>query len=73
MIVMAAHIRLIVDRHFIDIDDSGKSVSYIIFRIPSVKTYQVKYHTPRNKATYLRTFESTPQTGNIRFAAAVIL
>ena len=53
MIVMAAHIRLIVDRHFIDIDDSGKSVSYIIFRIPSVQTYQVKYHTPRNKATYV--------------------
>ena len=73
MIVMAAHIRLIVDRHFIDIDDSGKSVSYIIFRIPSVQTLSGEISYTKEQSNVVRTFESTPQTGNIRFAAAVIL
>ena len=73
MIVMAAHIRLIVDRHFIDIDDSGKSVSYIIFRIPSVQTLSSEISYTKEQSNVVRTFESTPQTGNIRFAGAVIL
>ena len=73
MIVMAAHIRLIVDRHFIDIDDSGKSASYIIFRIPSVQTLSSEISYTKEQSNVVRTFESTPQTGNIRFAAAVIL
>ena len=73
MIVMAAHIRLIVDRHFIDIDDSGKKRQLYHFPDSFCPNLSSEISYTKEQSNVVRTFESTPQTGNIRFAAAVIL